>query len=259
MLENAQPGPPLVRVWLLSAGAVISLGALVWAAGQRTASVAAGQEAGVEAPADGLDDPTRLDDDGRFTGPGEVWPPQPRGATDIVHRSAADIAPVEVQAKLEQLDAAAAPTQSPSEVLAADDDVAAALGERHNLIAAETIDGADRLVYYSLSTNQTIDVTVETGAVTALTLHAPGDFQPELSHDEKLAAVDIARSHWESKGDARIDGLQGYSILAFQPGGAYYDTRMVYVSFHIDEDSRPELLAWVNLATGEIRKSEVDR
>jgi hypothetical protein len=34
---------------------------------------------------------------------------------------------------------------------------------------------------------------------------------------------------------------------------------MVYVSFHIDEDERPELLTWVDLASGDVIKSEVER
>ncbi len=262
MLENRQPGPRWSRVGLLGAGALVSLGALTWAIGQQSGSVRADDGLAVTpAAAAADDDPTRLDNDGRFTGPGEVWPPQPKGATDIVERSADEIAAVEPAARVRMLDAQAVEDdrRSPSQVLAADIGVAEALGDRYNLIAAEAVDGVDRFIYYSLATNQTVDVTVDGDALADLTTHRPGVFQPELSHREKLAAVDVARAHWEAKGDARIDTLQGYSILAFQPGGAYYDTRMVYVSFHIDEDSRPELLAWVDLVTGQVTKSEVDR
>lgn len=243
---------------MLGVGAAVSLGALIWAVGQQPPeAVEAGQENDA-APVD-TDDPTKLDDDGRFTGPGQGWPPQPRGATDIVQRSAAGLAPIPQWQKLERFDQVAAVGRAPSQVLAADDAAGEALGDTHNLIGAEAVDEATHLVYYSLSENQTVEVIISGGEVAELTVHRPSDFQPELSNDEKQAAVDIAKAHWQSRGDPRIDRLQGFSILAFQPGGAYYDTRMVYVSFHVDEDARPELLAWVDLVTGEVTRSEVDR
>ncbi len=144
-------------------------------------------------------------------------------------------------------------------VVAADAGASEALGDVANLIAVEQSGDGTQLVYYSLSTNQTVDIMVADGQITSLETYAPDTFQPELSVDEKNAAIDLAREHWETRRDGRISTLQGFSILAFQPGGAYYDTRMVYVSFHVDEDARPELLTWVDLAAGEIIKSEVDR
>ena len=265
MMESEPPGRAWPRVLVLGAGAVLSLATMVWAIGlQEPGSLQAGQESSGEAAAQadsvaGADDPTVLDDEGRFTGPGDVWPPQPRGATGIVERVDADLAPVPEDVRLGQIDAEATPNQAPSAVVAADVDVQAALGAEHNLIAAEEIDGSTRLIYYSLSTNQTVDLTIAGGAVSELTLLAPGRYQPPLSDDEKQAAVDIARAHWQSKGDSRINSLEGFAILAFQPGGAYYDTRMAYVSFHVDADSRPELLAWVDLVAGDVIRSEVDR
>ena len=256
MVLSRQVQPRGRSVALLVVGAATSLLALIWAVGAQAGTPTVAGQAAVEEAAD---DPTKLDNDGRFTGPGEVWPPQPREATDIVDRSAADITPEPQAARLAALDAAAPVDAAPSDVVAADADVQAALGEVANLIAVEEIDGSTRMIWFSLTNNQTVDAEVRGDRVVSLATSAPGTFQPELSDAEKQAAVDLARAHWAAKGDRRIDGLQGFSILAFQPGGAYYDTRMVYVSFHIDEDERPELLAWVDLVTGDVTKSEVDR
>lgn len=258
MVLSRQVGPRWRSVVLLTVGAAVSLAVMVWAVGKATPQPTVAGQA-VEEGERGNDDPTVLDNDGRFTGPGEVWPPQPKDATDIVNRSAAEIAPEPQAERLAALDAVAPAEQAPSDVVAGSAEVQAAIGENSNLIAVEETNGSTQMIWFSLSNNQTVDAVVEGGAVSTLLTLEPGTFQPELSDAEKLAAVDIARAHWVSKGDRRIDGLQGYSILAFQPGGAYYETRMVYVSFHIDEDSRPELLAWVDLVTGDVVKSEVDR
>lgn len=256
MVLSRQVEPRGRSVALLAIGAAASLGVLIWAIGAQNGSPTIAGQAAAE---DAIDDPTKLDNDGRFTGPGEVWPPQPKDATNVVDRSAADIAPEPQAARLAALDAQAPADAAPSAVVAADTEVQAALGADTNLIAVEEIDGTTRMIWYSLTNNQTVDAVVQGDQVVSLSTSAPGTFQPELSDDEKQAAVAIARAHWAAKGDRRIDGLQGFSILAFQPGGAYYETRMVYVSFHIDEDERPELLAWVDLVTGDVIKSEVDR
>ncbi|MEM9653787.1 MAG: hypothetical protein AAGA65_16970 [Actinomycetota bacterium] len=244
-------------VAVLTVGAIASLAVLIWAVANTSASPTVAGQAVDQAVEN--DDPTKLDNDGRFTGPGDVWPPQPRSATAMIDRSAVDFAPMSAADRLLAIDGAAPAGRAPSEVLAADDNVLGAIGESANLIAVEEVDGATHLAWFSLSNNQTVEVVVKGDRVTSLVTSDPTVFQPELSHAEKLAAVDVARAHWVGKGDRRIDGLEGFSILAFQPGGAYYDTRMVYVSFHVDEDARPELLAWVDLVTGDVIKSEVDR
>jgi hypothetical protein len=203
---------------------------------------------------------TELDDDARFTGPGDVWPPQPKGAVDIVERSLASIQPTGPEARLAELDRAGG-TRSlgPSAVLAADESVSEALGRNYNLVAVDQVGGAVHLIWYSLSNNVTVEAVIDGGLVAALEVHPPTVYQPELSDVEKLAAADVARAYWVTAGDARIGRLQGFSILAFQPDGSYYDTRMVYVSFHVDADSRPELVAWVDLAAATVIKAEVDR
>ncbi len=262
MTERQHDALPWARIAALTTGVLVSGAALAWAVAQGSdATVDAGVNPAPAqvADADRDDDPTVLDDDGRFTGPGEVWPPQPKDATDVVARSFGDLEPEPMDERLAALDADAPAAQAPSEVVADDAAAQAALGDNVNLIAVErSADGA-QLIYYSLSNNQTVDIAVADGAVASLDTYSPGDFQPELSVDEKNAAIDLARVHWQGRGDSRIDSLQGFGILAFQPGGDYYDTRMVYVSFHVDEDARPELLTWVDLAAGQIIKSEVDR
>lgn len=259
MVDSLRSEGLLLRTVVLAAAAVLSVAALVFVFMERATPVVAGAEA-----VDQDDHPSVLDDDGRFTGPGEVWPPQPRNATEIVERDFGDLEAEAPQARLARVESKAGRSLdqnlNPDLDQAADaEGLAGALGERHNLIAVDEDGDTAQIIYYSLSNNQTVDIIMVDGVVSSLTTYPADEWQPELSDVEKQAAVDVARAFWQRQRDDRIDSLVGFSILAFQPGGAYYDTRMVYVSFHASQDARPELLTWVDLAAGEVLNGEVER
>ena len=57
-----------------------------------------------------------------------------------------------------------------------------------------------------------------------------------------------------------MDELQGFVIMAYRAQGAtgFYDSRVVYVTFHENLEERPEFLAWVDLSKGQILKATED-
>lgn len=218
------------------------------------------------------DHASTLDGDGRFTGPGEVWPPQPKNAIDVVELDFSDLAaPV-----AERTVSAAADDRdivvdiAPAMAALALSEVADAVGVRHNLISItehEIVPGSEKgeddeatlIIFYNLADDLTVEVFMDGDALVALVVSPAAQHQPPLSVKEKSAAADLARAHWSAEGDARIDRLEGFTILAVQPGGSYYDSRMAYVSFHLDARSNPELLTWVDLTTETVIEAKVDR
>ena len=263
MTDRRRRGRRWPRPVLLGMAAA-AVGAIAWVAAlPATTAVTAGQQAEGAGDHDHQHDheASTLHDHehSRFTGPGGQWPPQPRGATGIVQLDTGAFEDRPQVGKDRSADWAAELEQAAAAGVDRRAELVAELGQRYDLIARDDLGDTSLAVYYSLSTNQTIEARLVGETVVELQRHEPSVFQPELLNAEKEAAIEVARAHWEAAGDARIDQLQGFSILAFQPGGAYYDTRMVYVSFHIDEDARPELLTWVDLAAGRVVQSEVDR
>lgn len=215
----------------------------------------------------GIDHITVLDDEGRFTGPGE-WPPRPKSATTPLLSDPVEADPIE-PSQSELPDSARSARSAPA---VQDLRVAEALGDRYWLISSlnppSTDIGAPKgavdvdrteTVYFSASNNQTVIVDSLRGQVTSVTSQSPTLGQPPLIKSEREAAIALARQHWEEFGADRIDQLEGFAIEAYPFEGGHYDFRAVYVSFHIDADSRPELITWVDLTNDAIVKAQVDR
>lgn len=220
------------------------------------------------------DHASSLGTDGRFTGPGEVWPPQIKGATDIVT--------LDFDAEAAATSERALDTDQAAELLTADggaplaaalasSEVQAALGERHTIVSVtddEIVPGSAKgdadeaatlVLAFSHDTRSTVEVYLVGSRIIEVISHRAADEQPPLAVDEKFRAAELARSYWEDAGEASIDGLEGFVILAVQPGGGYYDSRVAYVSFHADNTARPELLTWVDLTGEAVIGAEVDR
>lgn len=274
-VTNRSDGPVARRALaaILGAGVIGSTLVLTGAlgTGRPTIEVSSGQDpdAPIEHDHTDHDHPSILGPDGRFTGPGDVWPPEPRNATDIVElefppEPGGTVAADGVFAQALTVEA------GPAETALGDAALAAALGERYNLISVvddETVPGTTKdeadtatlVSFFSLSNGVTVEAFVAGGAVVEAVVSPASDHQPPLSDSEKDRAVEIARAHWEQEGDERIDVLEGFTILAVEPSGAYYDSRMTYVSFHVDNTSDPELLTWVDLTTETVHDARVDR
>lgn len=214
-----------------------------------------------------------LSTDGRFSGPGGVWPPEPRNATDVVALDFpgeqapvdADLVPAEVA------DERLVPDARPLEVALADRAVIDALGDRYQLIAAsdgaqlpEAAKGqvrpdASRIAFYSLTFDQSVDVLVVGREVRDLTVQPATEYQPPLSEKEKYRAAELARAHWEAAGDTRLDQLEAFVMLDMADNGSFHPSRVAYVTFHAELNARPELLTWIDLSSEQVIRAEVDR
>ena len=81
----------------------------------------------------------------------------------------------------------------------------------------------------------------------------PSEYQPEVSDEEVAEAAQLARNYFIRQGFKRIAGLRAYGILAYKPdGNGFYDTRVIYVSFHKHDDAPPQLMAWVDLTNQQV-------
>ena len=182
----------------------------------------------------------------RFTGVGVVWPPQPKGIEDI------DILPAD-----EQSLRSAALSQAEEVALRAPE-VLQALGNRYVFLGSESLvrkgDENNRSfqnTYFSHANNKTVMVTLNAASVEEVTTIAPRDYQPPLNEQEVVDAIAIARAAFDADGIERVSELEGFGILALPitEMSTFFDERMVYVSFHANENDFPELVAWVDLTT----------
>ena len=183
----------------------------------------------------------------RHSHEGLTWPPQPRGSTNVVVRS--NIAEENKGRALrkERMDRLEAKAKTTPEAKRA-------LGKRFTRITV--IDGEDKetrkvirqLVLFSREHNATVEVEFDKDEkVQAVNSIPAQEYQPEITDEETQEATALARSYFRSQG-FRIDGLKAYGILAYKPQGVgFFDSRVLYVSFHKHDDAPPELSAWVDL------------
>ncbi len=193
----------------------------------------------------------------------DSWPPQPVGITDVTF-----LLPQQgetVVAAQEQDDQAEA-------IALASPAVQDALGSTYvhattihshgkDLPTAAGKDAAEiRVVYFSYTNNATVEVTVAAGKVADLQSVAAAVYQPEPTRQERVHAIELARDYFLAAGESRVNELHGFVIMAYRPQGAtgFYDSRVLYVTFHQSLDERPEYLAWVDLSQETILKAAMD-
>ena len=177
----------------------------------------------------------------------QTWPPQPQGMQNAVPLS--NPGEEALVAEAGQRRAAAQ-----ERIAVARADVRQALGTRFR--RATVVEDRDksgavlpsRLVYFSYSTNSTVEVTVDGQQVRSVKTIPPAEYQPEITDAEIAEAEGLARAHFAALGQDRVAQLKAFGILAYQPTGkGFYATRVLYISFHRDSDSPPEYVAWVDL------------
>lgn len=197
----------------------------------------------------------------------ESWPPQPIGIEEI---ESVPVASAETAAGAAVI-AAQLGLEDAEQIALASSTVQAALGERYlhattsrsypkKMSNREFEPIAFRVVYFSYSHNQTVEAIVRDNAVTAVNTMAASIYQPEMTSAERQRAIDIGRTYFRDHGEPRIDELQGYVIMAYRSQGAtgYYDSRVLYVTYHENLEERPEYLAWVDLSTERVLKGVAD-
>ncbi len=197
----------------------------------------------------------KLQANGRFESDHDQWPPQPRGIEAVAFQESAT-----------SLDEALANTaaQEAVRILAESTPIAPLLGERYSFLGRVSLaskenqhDTREVLTFFSQSANRTVEVTVDDGEIHAVEQITPEVYQPPLATDEVQAAVALARNHWLAADGGRVASFKGFGILAFRDEGdsGFYDSRVVYVTFHEHIDGRPEYIAYVDLSSKTILES----
>ncbi|MBK7234869.1 MAG: hypothetical protein IPI02_04255 [Sterolibacteriaceae bacterium] len=193
----------------------------------------------------------------------QTWPPQPRGIEDVVDFSQPgfqEARRLKRQQRFNELEQRSA----------ARTDFQGALGRRFTRIAV--VDEEDktgkargsRFTYFSRSNNATVEVRFDGARVSSLKSIPASEYQPEITDEEIAEATALARNHFLGLGQTRIDAripvLKGYGILAYRrEGKGFYDGRVIYVSFHADDDAPPEFMAWVDLTKQTVMKTREER
>jgi hypothetical protein len=116
-----------------------------------------------------------------------------------------------------------------------------------------------QMVFFSRENNGTVEVEFDGETIQAIKSIPAREYQPEITDEEIEEAAQLARTYFLNQGLARIAGLKAYGILAYKPEGlGFFDTRVLYVTFHQDDDSPPEFAAWVDLTQQLILKTRTE-
>ncbi len=190
---------------------------------------------------------------------GLTWPPQPRGIGNVAVHS--DIAEEEHDRRIKK-----ARMDRLEQKAKADTRVVYGLGNRFTRVTVLDQDNKEdqddkqrapvvsQLVFFSHEKNATVEVGFDAQEkLEAVTVIPAADYQPEITDEEIKDAAALARNYFLSQGFKRIAGLRPYGILAYKPEGkGFYDTRVLYISFHKHDDAPPQLAAWVDLTNQRI-------
>ena len=195
--------------------------------------------------------------DDRFTAIGESWPPQPSNIENVIWLTPA-VTNTNVQGRMPRIEA----------VAASDPQVNELLGERYVVIGTESENkknapsNAIRVTYFSHSNNLTLEVSMSNQAVASIDIIEPVDYQPPLTAIEVAEAIALAQADLVEQGFTDAAALEGYGILALKGDNNvsdFYNTRVVYVSFHAHVDARPEYVALVDISNQVVLESREDR
>ena len=208
---------------------------------------------------------------------GLTWPPQPRGITNATIFSTAtasstlrgsaailggdDDARERMQARLDRLEQKAQRAVMGLGTRVTRGQVLEPDGKPARDERTETAQAAEprsrvtqQLVLFSHERKATVEVGFDAEeTIEAVTFIPANEYQPDLTDEEITDAAHLARTYFLRQGFHRVAGLRAYGILAYKPEGTgFYDTRVVYISFHPHDDAPPQLMAWVDLTTQRI-------
>jgi hypothetical protein len=191
---------------------------------------------------------------------GLTWPPQPRGISLVkTYQDAAYVnnqREIAMHARIDVLE----------KIAKSEPGFSRALGNKYKRISIidnddrSTVESTTKLVYFSRDMNSTIEVDFDSKKKVRKVLSLPAwQYQPEIVDAETLEASDLARKYFLEKGYANIAGLTPFGILAYKPeGNGFFETRVIYISFHKDNDAPPEFAAWVDLSNLQVIKARVE-
>lgn len=185
----------------------------------------------------------------------KTWPPQPTGIDDVIDYSN--------EASEQSMSALGFTRMQVLDYSAKlDPRCKKALGKRYTQVAM--IDKQDEktgkvvgstLIYFSHDKNKTVEIEFANNKVKNVKSTPARKYQPEITDEEAIQAQDLARNYFLDKGITTINELKAYSILAYKPEVGFYDTRVIYVTFHEHDDAPPQYRAWVDLTHQTIIKT----
>ena len=197
---------------------------------------------------------------------GLSWPPQPRGIANVVIHSDAKEEENERRIKKSRIDrreqmverrilglgnryARITEIEKEDKKEDKEDD-----REKNDQEERNTRKVVNQVVFFSHDRNATVEVGFDAeDNIEAVTSTPANEYQPEITEEEIEAAQKLARKYFISQGFKRIAGLRAYGILAYKPeGNGFFDTRVIYISFHKHDDAPPQLAAWVDLTNRRI-------
>jgi hypothetical protein len=195
---------------------------------------------------------------------GLTWPPQPRGITNVTVYSTLredDSARETNRARLDRLEQKAhravlgLGTRVTRGLILEKDDKPEPEERPETARAAEPRSRVvHQLVLYSHDRNATVEVGFDAEeTIEAVNFIPANEYQPDITDEEIADAAQLARAYFLRQGFHRVAGLRAYGILAYKPEGTgFYDTRVIYISFHKHDDAPPQLMAWVDLTNQRI-------
>jgi hypothetical protein len=195
---------------------------------------------------------------------GLTWPPQPRGITNVTVHSPLrkdDSTHETNRAHLDRLEQKAhravlglGTRVTPGLVLEKDDKPARDERSETTQAAEPRSRVVQQLVLFSHDRKATVEVGFNAEeTIEAVHFIPANEYQPDIMEEEIAEAAQLARAYFLREGFHRVAGLRAYGILAYKPEGTgFYDTRVIYISFHKHDDAPPELMAWVDLTNQQI-------
>jgi len=191
---------------------------------------------------------------------GLTWPPQVRGSTNAVVHSNIEqenTGRAIAGARMDRLEQKAKTHREANR----------ALGNRSTRITVidredkPTGKKATQMVFFNRDNNATVEVDFDNEQIQAVRSIPAWEYQPEITDEEATEAAELARAYFLNQGFAKAGSMTAYSILTYKPraskpeGAGFYDTRVLYVSFHPQHGAPPEFAAWVDLSNQLILKT----
>lgn len=179
---------------------------------------------------------------------GLTWPPQPRDITNVVVHSNIEQENKGRALRRDRMDRMEGKAKTTPEAKRA-------LGKQFTRMTVidredkETGTVVRQLIFFSREHNATVEVNFDKDEEMQGVHSIPAqEYQPEITDEEAEEAAALARTYFLGQGFAKIADLKAYGILAYKPEGVgFFDTRVLYISFHKQDGALPELSAWVDL------------
>jgi hypothetical protein len=193
-----------------------------------------------------------------------TWPPQPEGIKHpvLLNNNVIQNGPIQSSSGKTKL----RPDKEIERDIEVRPDVHRVLGTRFtraaivNVVDKNTSRHHKRMVYFSHDSNSTVEVDVEGDKMVSVKTQPASQYQPEITDEEIAEAEGIARAYYTEQGQDRVADLQAFGILAYHPNGkGFYHNRVIYISFHRDNDSPPEFEAWVDLTNRRVLRAREER